>query len=295
LNLHYVGSKKLGEVKEVAESSNCDPRFMACQAIGLKNTKAFRMTKRVYGKDRTLVVTYNEELFNTQLLTLHNDMSKAVAQLKLLQQKLADRANGVITKGRCPTRDSVDRQVQDALKRQYMKQVLTYSITTIPGGKDHDKDIPVLTYSIDTDAIKHLSDTYLGKNLIVTDRSEWSNEQIILAYRSQFHIENVFKDMKNREFGSWWPVYHWTDQKIHVHAFYCTIALLLRALIYRRVRKEGIQISMKRMLTELSAIKEVVIFYPRKRNVKTERQHTVLSKRSELQETLLSLLEGRRQ
>jgi transposase len=295
LKLHYVGSKKLSEVKEAAESSNSDPRFMACQAIGLKKTKAFRMTKTVYGKDRTLVVTYNEELFNTQLLTLHNDMSKAVAQLKLLQQKLADRANGVMTKGRCPTRDSVGRQVKDALKRQYMKQVLTYNITTIPGGKDNDKNIPVLTYSIDTDAIKRLSDTYLGKNLIVTDRSEWSNEQIILAYRSQFHIENVFKDMKDREFGSWWPVYHWTDQKIHVHAFYCTIAILLRALIYRRVRKEGIQISMKRMLTELSAIKEVVIFYPRKRNVKTERQHTVLSKRSELQESLLSILEGKRQ
>ena len=67
------------------------------------------------------------------------------------------------------------------------------------------------------------------------------------------------------------------------------------ALIYRRVRKEGIHISMKRMLTELSAIKEVVIFYPRKRKVKKERQHTVLSKRSELQELLLSILEVERE
>ena len=101
--------------------------------------------------------------------------------------------------------------------------------------------------------------------------------------------------MKDREIGSWWPVYHWTDQKIHVHAFYCTIAVLLRALIYRRVRKGGIHISMKRMLTELSAIKEVIVVYPHKRKSKKERQHSVLSKTSELQDSLLSVLEIKRE
>jgi transposase len=44
-----------------------------------------------------------------------------------------------------------------------------------------------------------------------------SNEQIILAYRSQFNIENVFKEMKDRDIGNWWPVFHWTEQKIQIH------------------------------------------------------------------------------
>jgi transposase len=295
LKLHYVGSKKLSEVKDVAETSNHDPRFTDCKAIGLENTKAFRVTKPVSGKDRTLVVTYNKALFDTQLLTLHNDISKAVPQLKALQQKLQDRANGIITKGKCPTIGSIRRQCQRILKRQYLKQVIQYTVTTGSDHKDKDNVIPVLTYRIATEAMKHVSDTYLGKNLIVTDRTEWSDDQIILAYRSQFHIEHIFKDMKDRDIGSWWPMYHWTEQKIHVHALYCTIAVLLRALIYRRVKKGGIRISMKRMLAELSAIKEVVIFYPRKRTVKKERQHTVLSKTSELQELLLSILEVKRE
>jgi len=59
----------------------------------------------------------------------------------------------------------------------------------------------------------------VGKNLIMTDREQWGNDQIILAYRSQFHIEKVFKEMKDRDIGSWWPLYHWTDQKINVHSF----------------------------------------------------------------------------
>jgi transposase len=131
----------------------------------------------------------------------------------------------------------------------------------------------------------------LGKNLIVTDREQWDNDQIILAYRSQFHIENVFKEMKDRDIGSWWPLYHWTDQKINVHSFSCTIAVLLRALAHRRVKQAGIDISMKRLLAELEAIKEVIVLYPRKRGAKTDPQHTVLSKTSELQQSLLSILD----
>lgn len=299
LNLHYVGSKKLSEVKDVAEISNSDARFTGCNAPGLENTKAFRVTKKVYGKARMLVVTYNKELFDRQLLTLHNDISKALPQLKALQQKLHDRAHGIITKGKCPTVASIHKQCQCILKRQYLKQVIPYTVTAGSDDKakdnNTDKDIPVLTYRIDTDAMKQLSDTYFGKNLLVTDRTEWSNDRIILAYRSQFHIENIFNEMKDRDIGSWWPMYHWTEQKIHVHAFYCTIAVLLRALISRRVKKAGLHISMKRMLAELDAVKEVIIVYPRRRNTKKERQHTVLSKTSELQDSLLSILAVKRE
>lgn len=190
-----------------------------------------------------------------------------------------------MTKGKCPTLASITKQCQAILKRQYLKEVIEHHV------QQGDKNIPQLTYAMKTKAITRLSETYLGKNLIVTDRNQWSNDQIILAYRSQFHIENVFKEMKDRDVGSWWPLYHWTDQKITVHGFYCTIAVLLRALAHRRVRKAGIHISMKRMLAELRDIKEVIIMYPRKRKAKKERSQTVLSKTSEFQQSLLSVLE----
>ena len=165
-----------------------------------------------------------------------------------------------------------------------MKSIIMYTV------HKGSHDIPQLDYDINHEIINQLCDTYLGKNIIITDRSQWDDDQIILAYRSQFHIENVFKNMKDRDIGSWWPLYHWTDQKIHVHSFYCTVAVLLRALAHRRVKEAGINISMKRLLAELDDIKEVVILYPRKRGAKTTPQHTVLSKTSELQQSLLSIL-----
>lgn len=104
-------------------------------------------------------------------------------------------------------------------------------------------------------------------------------------------MENVFQEMKDRDIGSWWPLYHWTDQKINVHSFSCTIAVLLRALAHRRVKQAGIDISMKRLLSEWDAIKEVIVLYPKKRGAKASPQHTVLSKTSELQQSLLSILD----
>jgi hypothetical protein len=36
--------------------------------------------------------------------------------------------------------------------------------------------------------------------------------------------------MKNPHFLGWSPMFHWTDSKIRVHAFYCVSALTLTSL-----------------------------------------------------------------
>ncbi len=47
---------------------------------------------------------------------------------------------------------------------------------------------------------------------------------------------------------------------------------------------------MKRVLKELDAVREVVNIYPRKRRQKIERKEAVLSKTSDVQEQLMSIL-----
>jgi len=300
LGVNFVGSVKLDEHKYLAMVSNSDAAFVSCKAAQLEGTKAFRVTKDLYGRERVLVVSYNQNLFNAQWLTLQNDITRATEKLSSLQQKLKDRANGVIKRGRVPTIESVEKQCMNILKRQYMKRVIK---VTIMKGSDSlrcnrhvvsqrvaTSNIPGLEYAIDADAVHEIADTRLGKNIIITSRKDWDDEKIILTYRSQFVIEDVFKEMKDRNTGSWWPLHHRTDSKIKVHALYCTIALLLRALIMRRVRQTEIDISLKRILNELDAIREVVNFYPRKRRQKIERKQVVLTKTSEIQQQLIKIL-----
>jgi transposase len=284
LELKFVGSVKLDEHKDVADIPNDDPRFVDCGNTRLEGTKAFRVRKTVYGRERTVVVTYNQNLFDAQWQTVQNDLAKALQELSALGQRLEDRRSGVLCGGQAPTRQSVEKQCREALRRQHLKRLICYTI-------DVDKqDLPRLKYHVDTKALGRLANTYLGKNVLITNRDEWSEAKIILAYRSQYLIEDVFKETKDRRIGSWWPLHHWTDSKIRVHALYCTVAILLRGLLLRRVRQQGIDVSMKRLLRELGSIREVVNVYPRKRGQRTPHQQTVLTRTNELQDRLLSIL-----
>ncbi len=288
LNLSYVGSVKLDQHKDLAQISNKDTRFMPCLTTPIDGTKAFRVKKKVYGRERILVVTFNQNLFDTQWLTIHNDISKALEKLSTLRQRLEDRANGIIKGGKPPTKQSVENQCKDTLSRQYMKLLIK---TTITQGSD---GIPQLCYELDSDSLGELAETCLGKNIIITDREDWDDESIISAYRSQFIIEEVFKEMKDRQTGSWWPLHHWTDSKITVHGLYCSVALLLRALVFRRVRQAGIPLSMPRLLSELDDIREVVNIYPKKRGQTKNRTQTVLTHTSDLQNRIMEILELRK-
>ena len=53
-----------------------------------------------------------------------------------------------------------------------------------------------------------------GKRIVITDRSDWSDEEILLAYRGQSHVEDAFRQLKDDEHMAMRPQYHWTDQKI---------------------------------------------------------------------------------
>jgi transposase len=283
MQLSYVGSVKLDEHKDLAVAPNNDARFRASDAHP-PGCKSFRIKKKVYGRQRVLVVTYNQNLFDSQWATLQADIGKALERLGQLQTRLEDRRAGLIVGGRAPTQASVHKQCQAILKRQHLKRLIAITLTA------DDNGLPRLHYQLDSAAQQDLEKTYLGKNILISDREGWDDARIIEAYRSQFLIEGVFKEMKDRSTGNWWPMFHWTDSKIQVHALYCTIAVLLRALLWRRVRQAGVQISLKRLLGELQDIREIVNVYPARGKQQSERRQTVLSKRNELQQRLLVLL-----
>jgi transposase len=280
LPLHFVGSVKLDEHSDLAALSNQDPRMVACHRPRLDGFKAFCTSKSVYGKARKVVVTFNQELFNAQFRTVHADIDKALAGLAEIRQRLEDRANGLITGGRAPTPESIRRQCDGLLGRPFLTELISVRIGPEPS----------LEYLVDSSRIEELSDTVLGKTIIISSRLEWDAEEIIEAYHSQFIIEHVFREMKDRSTGTWWPLNHWTDQKIRVHGLYCTIAVLLRALIQRRAARAGMPMPMNRLLAELDGIREVVNVYRRRPRAKEPRQQTVLTRMNEVQERLLKLL-----
>ena len=155
-----------------------------------------------------------------------------------------------------------------------------------------------LTFRTDQAALDHLCQVQFGKTILFTDNVDWTEAQIVSAYRSQYHIENAFKQMKDPHFlgmrytllRQWSPMFHWTDSKIQVHAFYCVLALLLTSLLQRELAGKGEHLSINRMLEELGGIRETLIIYPRRPGQRKNDTANCLTHMSALQQRLFSLL-----
>lgn len=212
--------------------------------------KAYRTTKLVMGVERTVVATYNENLFAGQIQGLSQHLTRTVRGLRELQKALikpqGERKRGPAT---------VEKRIREILSAQHMK-------TIVKVGLDSDAQPPALSYHIDQEALHALTSALFGKSVLFTDRHDWSNEQIVAAYRGQSQVEAAFRRMKDPHFVSWEPMFHWTDQKIRVHAFYCVLALTLASLLQREVARQGISLSVDRLLQKLNDIREVAAIYP---------------------------------
>ena len=229
-------------------------------------------------------MTYNQSLYESQWATVQNDLAQALSQLSLVQRNLQDRAAGLLKGGTAPTVESVKRKCDQMLHRQHLRQLVTTSVRLDAGG------VPQLSYQAPASAQEQLKDTYLGKTLLITGHRSWTDAQVIRAYRSQFVIEEIFHEMKDRRIGAWWPLHHWTDGKIQVHGLYCTIAVLLRALLWRRAHRAGLSLSMNRLLEKLSRMRQVINVFPARRAGQPKAEQEVLTQKDETQQKLIDVL-----
>lgn len=242
---------------------------------------AYRTRKVVFGVERTVLVTYNHPLFEAQRKTLEREISKRRRALTELQTSL-QHAQGQ-GRGKPPTLAGTAHKVEALLSARHMKELFA---TEISGGA---AGIPKLFFRFKTAAWKNLCRTLLGKTILFTDRDDWSDEEIVLAYRSQAHVEAAFRQMKDPHFLAFRPIFHWTDQKLRVHASYCVLALLLLSLLQRKLEQAGVQLSIPRMIEKLVAIQEVDVLYPSPKNAPL-RLKTVLSSVDNTQRALVRIL-----
>jgi len=133
-----------------------------------------------------------------------------------------------------------------------------------------------------------------GKTILFTDQADWSTEDIVLGYRGQYKLEDGFRTLKDSDACCWWPMHHWTDQKISVHGFFCVLALLLLSLLRRQLAQKGIDISITRLIRYLTEIQETALAYaprPAVRGKTKARSVYVLTKMDAEQRALFDALD----
>jgi transposase len=217
----------------------------------LPGTLAYRTQIELYGQQRTIVVSYSQPFAQKQ--------RRGFAQTLARAQRELDELKAIVERGRhrMDERALTDR-IKQILKRRWLKDAIEV---------EHDLAARTLTHRTDPDAIEAVAQREWGKRIIFTDRHHWTDEQIIAAYRAQSKGENAFRQSKDREFVSYSPAFHWTDQKLKVHGFYCTLALMLVSLIERQIHHAGIHhdglpLGAKLAMRLLNEIDEVTLIYP---------------------------------
>ncbi len=219
-------------------------RFRAL--AGDPTTQVYRTSADVYGRERTVVVSHSERFHARQRRGLAQTLLKARRQLWQLR--------GVVERGKHRMDEGKLKARTEEIRRpRWLKEILIV---------EGDLAARRLRFRIDAGALERLDRELFGKRLIFSDRDDWTDEQIVEAYRAQSKAERGFRQMKHPVFAAFSPAFHWTDQKLRVHAFYCTLALMIVHLIEREARKAGIADGAQEILRALSEIDELTLVYP---------------------------------
>jgi len=258
--------------------------FTSLGEDGLPGVSAYRTTREVFGVERTVLVTYNENLFVAQARTLLREIAKRQNQLRALQQQLQRWHRGAVRGGTAPSVAGVTKKVQGYLKARHMKDLFDVTVEERDG-------LPWLAYRFDRAAWARLQRTLLGKTILFTDNDDWSDAEIVRGYRAQHHVETGFRCMKDPHHICLRPQYHWTNQKIEVHVFCCVLALMLCSLLCRVLKRQGIELSIPALLDELGKIREIAIVYTANDPRRAPTLKTTLSQMTQQQQALFDALD----
>lgn len=279
---HFIGSLVPTQHTELLAIPK--RRFRSLAEDGLPGMSVYRTTRELFGVERTVLVTYNENRFVAQSRTLLREIAKRQNHFRALQQQLQRWQRGTDRRGKPPSVAGVTRKVQGYLSARHMKDLFEVTLD------EHD-GLPWLSYRFNRQAWDRLQNSLLGKTILFTDNDDWSDAEIVRGYRAQHPVETGFRCMKDPHHICLRPQHHWTDQKIEVHVFCCVLALMLCSLLHREIRRKGIELSIPALLDELGKIREIGIVYSAKDQPRAPTLKTTVSQMSGQQQALFDALD----
>jgi hypothetical protein len=119
---------------------------------------------------------------------------------------------------------------------------------------------------------------------------DWTAEQVVNGYSGQQQVEQVFRGLKDGDWLGWGPMYHWTDSKIRIHAFYCMLGISLLKYIHKQSQSAWPGLTMEQMLDELRQIQQFVLLYPPQGERGPQRAAVIRSKQTLPQQQLAKIL-----
>jgi transposase len=231
----------------------------------------------VHGDEYLCVLKYSASFASEQLHSITTSLTKVLQALRRLSIDLAK-------PGRRPKETLIRKKIQRWLSSsQFLEDLISWNLHS-------DADRWHLQFDFNHAAFHKLLTHRLGRTVLLTNRMDWTAEQVVNGYSGQQQVEQVFRGLKDGDWLGWGPMYHWTDSKIRIHAFYCMLGISLLKYIHKQSQSAWPGLTMKQMLDELRQIQQFVLLYPPQGEKGPQRAAVVRSKQTLPQQQLAKIL-----
>lgn len=238
--------------------------------------RAFAGPAVVHGDEYRCVLKYSAPFAAEQLHSLSTSITRALQSLRRLAQELNK------PKARW-TEEGIRSKIQKWLSGQFLSELISCQLQSTAGQWR-------LQFDLDATALNRLIEQRLGRTVLITNRRDWTAEQVVAGYDGQQQLEKVFRGFKDGDWLGWSPLYHWTDRKICIHAFYCMLGMSLLHAVHRQAKTVWADLSLEKLIHELQQIQQFVLLYPRQGEKGPDRAAYVLSKQTLVQQALVKAL-----
>jgi transposase len=273
-NLEYVEDKELFYVgalspcyhKDLVEDAENNYKRIS---VNNENLWIYRDKREIWKKERTVIVFVSKKLKAGQVREIYTMIEKG--------KKRLDDLNESLKKPRCKkyARKELLEKINGIIENSKIENVFSFTLTK------KRKQPYEIKHKTDEDKIKNIEDS-LGFRIIMSNRHNWESSEIIKAYHGQSVIERAFKDIKNPFHISLRPNFHWTDQKIKVHAFSCILGYTLSMLLWKIIReKTDYRGNLDNLLDTLTDVRLATILNNEKNKIKIKYQLETLDKNEE--------------
>jgi len=202
---------------------------------------AWRTTGAFWGKERTVVVTYNPLTATKQRYAFERRLLKLQAALYEFRAKVRNAAAGWRAQEKIVERYNA---ICDAIHLPQGLYDLSFTHENGQLSMGFRKNYYQIGRHIDR----------FGKNLIITDRSEWSTDEIVQASLDRSIVEQSFRQTKDDDLVGMLPIRHFTDDKIRCHILSCIVALCYLRLIESKFHRASLDISAATAMERMSKL-----------------------------------------
>ncbi|MFP4452669.1 MAG: IS1634 family transposase [Desulfobacterales bacterium] len=170
---------------------------------------AYRTRGEYWGKERTVIVTFNPKTARKQTYTFEEKLERLRQELLSMRAKV--RANA--PQWRDP----------EVIKDRYLRLCQQLHISAQFYNLSFDQSGEGLKMHFRKDQYQvSRKEALLGKNIIITDNMDWSTPEILEASLDRWQVEDQFRVSNDDDLVGVRPIRHWTDSKIrcHLHALW---------------------------------------------------------------------------